>query len=65
MRLKIKAERQKLGMLQREIYQNLCSKRHYQRIEKGEVIPSVYLLYKISRKLNINMEELIILEDFD
>ncbi|HHK6556417.1 TPA: helix-turn-helix domain-containing protein, partial [Streptococcus pneumoniae] len=45
MRLKIREERQKLGMLQREVYQNLCSKRHYLRIEKGEVIPSVYLLY--------------------
>jgi len=48
MRLKIKAERQKLGMLQREIYQNLCSKRHYLRIEKGEKMSKLNITLYLS-----------------
>lgn len=42
---------------QKDLYSNLCSQRHYLRIEKGEIIPSVFILYHLSKKLCVAMED--------
>ncbi|WP_337978370.1 hypothetical protein [Streptococcus anginosus] len=35
------------------------------RIEKGEIIPSVFILYHLSKKLCVAMEDLIVIEKED
>ncbi len=65
MRLLIRKYRLLRNYTQKDLYSNLCSRRHYLRIEKGEIIPSVFLLYYLSKKLCVAMEDLIVIEKED
>lgn len=65
MRLLIRKCRLLRNYTQKDLYSNLCSRRHYLRIEKGEIIPSVFILYHLSKKLCVAMEDLIVIEKED
>lgn len=61
MRLLIRKYRLLRNYTQKDLYSNLCSQRHYLRIE----IPSVFILYHLSKKLCVAMEDLIVIEKED
>ena len=65
MRLLIRKYRLLQNYTQKDLYSNLCSRRHYLRIEKGEIIPSVFILYHLAKKLSVAIEELIVIEKED
>ncbi|MGV7117121.1 helix-turn-helix domain-containing protein [Paenibacillus kyungheensis] len=50
----IRTLRQNKGISQRELAQDICSQSEISHIENGKVIPCVYTLISISKKLGIN-----------
>lgn len=59
MKLKLKVYRKMKGFTQEDVYRNICSKRHYNRIENHKCEPSVLLAYSFAKRLNISLEALI------
>lgn len=51
--------RKEKGITQRVIYKNLCSRKQLSRIENNTSYPSVYLLYHISQRLEVTIDEVI------
>lgn len=55
---KVKRERLKRNMTQMELANGICTQSQISKIEKGTLIPMSSLLFEISRKLNISLDEL-------
>lgn len=53
----IKQLRKKYGLTQAQLAEDVCSIRHLRRIESGDFEPSVYVVHKLSSKLNIDLNE--------
>ena len=51
--------RKEKGITQRDIYSNLCSRKHHSRLENNTSFPSVYLLYHICQRLEVTIDEVI------
>ena len=47
---------------QKEVYEGICSDRHYIRIENNEVNPATDILMAIAKRLDVSIEELFIKE---
>lgn len=62
MKLRLKHFRELKGYSQEHVYTNLCSKRHYSRIENNLCVPSALLIVSFSKRLNVPIEDLIQLD---
>ncbi|WP_070121812.1 helix-turn-helix domain-containing protein [Bacillus marinisedimentorum] len=51
----IKTLREYLGITQKELADGICDQGMISRIEKGNVIPSAYLLYQIAERFGVNI----------
>lgn len=60
MNYKLKQIRLDKEMTQRDLYQHLCSRRQYSRIENNHSHPSVFLLYQFAKLLNVKLDDLIV-----
>ncbi|MBK0348281.1 helix-turn-helix transcriptional regulator [Aerococcaceae bacterium zg-ZJ1578] len=58
--LKIKEIRKAKHMTQQQVYQDICSDRHYSRIENNQSNISIYLLLEFAERLNCMVDDLII-----
>lgn len=52
---KIKNRRKELGLTQKELAEGICTQSQISNIEKGELNPSSYVLFKISKRLIVDM----------
>lgn len=58
--LNIKVERVKRGLTQEKLGELAeISTKHITKIESGDVSPSIYLIYKIAKALNVSIDKLI------
>ncbi len=58
--LNIKVERVKRGLTQEKLGELAeISTKHITKIESGDVSPSIYLVYKIAKALNVSIAKLV------
>ncbi|MDO4431948.1 MAG: helix-turn-helix transcriptional regulator [Aerococcaceae bacterium] len=62
---RLKEIRSALGLTQKSVYDGICSRKHYSRIENNRGKMSIFLLIKFSQRLRIPMEQMVQIKDVD